>query len=236
MNPILVYVLDKIMPSLIVGLFGTLAGAALAFWSKRRMDQYDEIKKQKASANYAMFVLQRHVNELVCLERELNAWRPEEQKSRRWLEMMPLHQYAELPSLRIEELSWMIQKADPNLLSRLMVARDKMLAVHGCLELRQHVKQRVNDHLEEKTKDMVFHEDKVPLDFLLSLLTNRQVVELQISSDGMLDNVADAIHFNFEIAQELHAAFRAIWPNPKDPIIRLEPKEELLKRFNLVLP
>ena len=236
MGPTASYLLEKVIPSLSVGLIGTFTGAGLAFWSKRRLDRHDEIKSQKASANYAMFVLQRHVNELVNLERELNAWRPEAIKSRRWLEMVPFHQYAELPLLQIEDLSWMIQKSDPNLLARLMVARDKMLTVHGCLEIRRQVKQRVNDHLEEKTKDIVFTGDAVPRDFLLSILANRQVVELQLSSDGLLENAADALDFNIELATDLHQAFRKLWPDPKDRIIHLETKAVLLSRFNLVLP
>jgi len=232
MHPAIGFFLDKVLP----GLIGTGVGAWLAFWSKRRMDAGDEIKKQKAAANYAMFVLQRHVNELVCLERELNAWRPDATKNRRWLEMLPLHQYAELPQLQIEGLSWMIQKSDPNLLARLMVARDKMLTVHGSLELRRQVKQRVNDHLEDKTKDMVFPAGTVSSEFLFAILTNRQIVELQLSADGLLESVADALHFNFEIATELHQAFRKLWPDPKVRIIHLEPKEVLLKRENLELP
>lgn len=231
MHPVAGFFLDKVFP----GLVGTGLGAWLAFWSKGRMDARDEIKKQKASANYAMFVLQRHVNELVCLEKELNAWRPEATKDRRWLEMMPLQQYAELPHLQIEDLSWMIQKSDPNLLARLMVARDKMLTVHGCLETRMQVKQRVNDHLEEKTKNMVFTSGEVSIDFLLGLMTNRQRVELELSADSLLECAAEAFHYQFEIAGDLHRAFRKLWPNPKVRIIHLESKDVLLKRHNLSL-
>lgn len=200
------------------------------------MDRRDEIKRRKASANYAMFVLQRHVNELVCIERELNAWRPEGQKKKRWLEMMPLLTYAELPPLRIDDLAWMIEASDPNLLARLMVARDKMLSVHGSLDVRRQVKQRVNDHLEEKTKDMVFPTGTVSSEFLFSVLTGRQVVELELSAEGLLDSVADALHFNFEIAEDLHKEFRRIWPKSEVRIIHLEPKETLLARYKLVLP
>ena len=232
MHPAIGFFLDKVFP----GLLGTGVGAWLAFWSKGRMDARDEIKKHKASANYAMFVLQRHVNELVCLEKELNAWRPEATKNRRWLEMMPLQQYSELPHLQIEDLSWMIQQSNPNLLARLMLSRDKMLTVHGCLETRRQVKQRVNDRIEDKTKDMVFTSGEVPVDFLLGFLTGRQMVELELSADSLLDCTADALHFNYEIAHDLHQAFRKIWPDPKVRIIHLEPKATLLKRHNLVLP
>lgn len=232
MHPALSFTVDKILP----GLIGTGVGAWLAFWSKTRMDRGDEIKRRKASANYAMFVLQRHVNELVCIERELNAWRPEEHKKHRWLEMMPLMTYAELPALKVDDLAWMIEASDPNLLGRLMVARDKVLTVHGCLETRRQVKQRVNDHLEEKTKDIVFPSGTVSADFLFSVLTSRQIVELELSAEGLLNSVADALHFNFEIAEDLHREFRRIWPKPKVRIIHLEPKETLLAREKLDLP
>lgn len=236
MGPVTAYILERVLPSLSVGLVGTFTGAAIAFWSKTRMDRRDEVKRRKASANYAMFVLQRHVNELVCIERELNAWRPEAQKKRRWLEMHPLLTYAELPPLRIDDLAWMIEASDPNLMARLMVARDKMLSVNGSLDVRRQVKQRVNDHLEAKTKDMVFPAGTVSSEFLFSVLTDRQVVELELSAEGLLESVADALHFNFEIAEDLHREFRRIWPKPKVRIIKLEPKQQLLERFGLTFP
>jgi hypothetical protein len=76
----------------------------------------------------------------------------------------------------------------------------------------------------------------VPAEFLFSLLTNRQVVELELSVDALLESVADALHFNFEIAEDLHKAFRAIWPDPEVSLIRLEPRASLFDRHKLEMP
>lgn len=50
----------------------------------------------------------------------------------------------------------------------------------------------------------------VSSEFLFSVQTNRQVVELQLSADGLLDSVADTVDFNFEIADDLHQVLREI--------------------------
>ena len=232
MYPAIGFFLDKVLP----GLIGTGVGAWLAFWSKRRMDAGDEIKKQKAAANYAMFVLQRQVNELVCIERDLNPWRSGPDVGWRWIAIRAQKQFAELPALHLEDLAWTIKKLDPNLLSRFMVARDKCLAVRGTLELRGQSHLRALDEIDAKTRGVTYVGEPPSLNRLASELPVRQASELQFYTDQLFELTEDAIQFNAALATELHKAFREIWSDPNFRIIRLEPLNELLKREQLELP
>ena len=232
MHPAAGFLLDKVFP----GLLGTGVGAWLAFKSKARQDQQAEINRQKASANYAMFVLQRQVNELVCIERDLNPWRSGPDVGWRWIAIRAQKQFAELPALHLEALAWTIEKLDPNLLSRFMVARDKCLAVRGTLELRGHSHQHALDEIEAKTKRVTYVGEPPSLTRLASELPNRIASELQYYTDQLFDLTEEAIHFNVALATELHTAFRGVWPSPNVRIIRLEPLAELLEREQLELP
>lgn len=232
MHAALVFLVDKVLP----GLIGTGVGAWLAFKSKLRQDHQADIKRQKAAANYAMFVLQRQVNELICIERDLNPWRSGPDIDWRWIAIRAQKQFAELPALHLEDLAWTIEKLDPNLLSRFMVARDKCLAVRGTLELRGHSHQRALDEMEAFTKQVTFVGGPPSLAQLSTHLTTRQASELQFYTDQLFELTEEAIHFNVSLAGELHKAFRKVWPDPKVRIIRLEPLAELLKREQLELP
>ncbi|MDE2107055.1 MAG: hypothetical protein KGL39_58150 [Patescibacteria group bacterium] len=236
MGPVSTYVLDKILPSLSVGLIGTFSGAGLAFWSKRKMDAHDQIKSYQASANYAMFVLQRQVNELICIERDLNPWRTGPDVDWRWIAIRAQKQFAELPALHLEDLAWTIEELDPNLLSRFMVARDKCLAVRGTLDLRGQSHQRALDEIDAKTRRVTYVGDPPSLKRLASELPGRLASELVFYTDQLFELTEEAIHFNAALAGELHKAFREVWPDPKIRIIRLEPLAELLKREQLELP
>lgn len=232
MHTVLVFLVDKVLP----GLIGTGAGAWLAFKSKLRQDHQADIKRQKAAANYAMFVLQRQVNELICIERDLNPWRSGPDMDWRWIAIRAQKQFAELPALHLEDLAWTIEKLDPNLLSRFMVARDKCLAVRGTLELRGQSHQRALDEIDAKTRHVTYVGEPPSLKRLASELPVRLASELEFYTDQLFELTEDAIHFNAALARELHKAFREVWPDPKVRIIRLEPLAELLKREQLELP
>jgi len=232
MHPAIGFFLDKVFP----GLLGTAVGAWLAFRSKMRQDRLESTKHQKASANYAMFILQRQVNELVCIERDLNPWRSGPDIEWRWIAIRAQKQFAELPALHLEDLAWTIEKLEPNLLSRFMVARDKCLAVRGTLELRGQSHQRALDEIDARTKRVTYVGEPPSLNRLASELPTRLASELQYYTDQLFDLTEDAIHFNVTLATELHKAFRDVWPAPKVRIIRLEPLAELLEREQLELP
>lgn len=226
------YFFDKIFPSLI----GTGVGAWLAFQVKRLQDKNDETKRQKTAGNFALFTLVQQVNDLLQTERALAEWRPEAMKSTRWIEMKSILGFSEMPALHAEDLGWLLETNDRNILGRLMAARNGYLSVHGLLEHRKQIKFRVDDHLEKEIQKagLVLTGSKIPTDFLMEHLTERQIVELKQSTEDLLTFSSDVLHDQFEVMEDLHKALKKIWP--KSVFVKLEPKEVLLKRHNLKLP
>lgn len=226
------YFFDKVFPPLL----GTLVGASLAFFVKRLQDKSDEKKKRIEAANYSLFVLVQQTNDLIQTERVLSEWRPEERRQTRWIEMKPVLGFTEQLPLRTENLNWLLATEHRNLLGRYMAARNGHLTVMGLIEQRKQIKGRVDDHLErEITKAGLPTKENslISSDFLDKILSGRQVVELTQSAENLLEFNVSILVDHFEVIEQLHAAFKKIWP--KESFIKLEPKEDLLNRYGLIL-
>jgi hypothetical protein len=226
------YFSDKIFSSLV----GTALGAGLAFGAKWIQDRRDEVKRQKAAANFALFALTQQVNHLINYERELAKYRPESKKASRWIEMPPFLITSELPLLHTEDLSWLLETSDRNLLGRLMAARNGYLAVLSLIKQRIEIKGRVDEHIEKKIQNAGLHFQGrgCSESFLREHLTDRQEFELRQSTETLLTMNSDVIHDHFEVIEAMHVALKQIWP--KSIFIKLGPKEALLKKWNISLP
>ncbi|HJW72591.1 MAG TPA: hypothetical protein VJ486_07005 [Geothrix sp.] len=229
-NP--VYFKDKVLPVLI----GTLGGALLAFQIKRVQDAHEEEKRQRAAGNLAMFTLVMQMNDLLQNEMVLKPWRHDSVKVRRWFELKPIISFSELPAIRLEELGWLLETEDRNILGRVLAARNGYLAVNGLLKIRHQIKEKVNDYLEEKLKNekVEITNGEIPWAFLKKHLTDRQNVELKESAEQLLSMNLDVFHDHFEVMADLHKAMKKIWPGRV--LIAPEPKEGVLEKVGLSLP
>lgn len=143
MHPALGFVVDKMLP----GLIGTAVGAWLAFWSKRRLDKHDEEKRHQASGNRTLFILLQYLNTFTDAERLISQWRDPGATESRWFLMPKIQDFSDPPRIPIDEMSFLLELKDPNLLGQLVVAQNRMLTFQGIVRERNRLKEQLLDHL-----------------------------------------------------------------------------------------
>jgi len=227
--PLVKYFADKILPSLV----GTAVGALLAFRTKHWQDKHDETERQIASANYALFTLIDHFTDIVNIEQEIAPWRLEHKKRRRWLEMKPLIVNTERSGFQVADLGWLLETDDRNLLQKLLISYKSYSLLFFVLERRNQTKLKTNDSLEIAAHaNKLESTDYLANSFVRSILTQRQIFELNETADQLLDSSQRVLLDHFNLIQEFHTAMKAKWQDRK--IINIPIFEEIMKEAHLV--
>lgn len=224
--------INKLMPSLISGLFG----ATFVFFINWLEKKHSETSRRKTSGNYAMLVLVQHVNELVLWEKILSEWRLPENKRTGWLQLKQLIHASELPLLHTEDLAWLLDTEHRNLVGEFLSARDGVKTVHECITRRNQIKVIVGEKLQNYLKEHPesLHNDGYIDDKALhTALGMGDIVELRESFEAVLDSCQATLLQNARLMSKFHTALKSIWPRSK--FIRFESFEKVLDENGLRL-
>lgn len=227
--------LKGISPGLVSSFMGTLFGALLAFFIKRAQDKREEEKKHINQGNMALFAIKLQIDTLLQYESILNEWRTKEARAHAWMGIKSILEPTEKPVINLDELGWLLESSDPNILTDIMIARNGYLTAISVNEHRAKIKKGVDEHIErEMQKEMPNFNDKfIPSEFLEKVLTPKEIGELKQSAEFMLDHTLDALHSNLETIGKLNKILKEMWP--KSRFITID-KEASIKAFGIELP
>jgi hypothetical protein len=211
-----------------------LGGALFALAVNWFLMHVAERRRKIASGNYALMVLVQHVNDLLNTERQLAAWRTPGKRDHGWFTEKALVGFSEVPNLHIEDLGWMLATEHRNLVGEVIAARNGYRTVEGLIALRNKVKAKVDDHLESVfSAQKIRPETYISGELLMSILTPREIAELQTLFTEILDTNLNVVLTQFDLVHRLSIALKSIWP--RQSFIHFDSMEAQLSRFDLVL-
>jgi len=133
------YFWGKIFPSL----FGTAAGAALAFLAKSAQDRRDQKKKQKAAAHSALFVLALQSQYINGIQSQMKGSREEASPQEVWWTHLEVYSFP--PEFPMEDLGFLRTSSESNVLFKLIGSRNYLLKLSGLVSTLNELKSAFKD-------------------------------------------------------------------------------------------
>jgi len=189
---------------------GAFFGAFCAFEYERRRKRDEERSKQTVALRDAQFALAARINTLLVIHEQHLA--PQTNKPDRWVELHPVLNVTTTTVIPIPELSFLLDDVDPNLLSELVVARNKFDTVCEIIAYRNE-KHEEFQRLFEKGE-----------------LSKRLEVQLTDFTDALYDQLPDAVLFLHSVHGKLEQVMLKHFKGIN--VLRLGSKaEQMIKEF-----
>ena len=112
-------------------------GAACAFAYERHKRLDDELKKRSISLREAQFAFGSRINSLLNV---YNKYLKEHEKNpNRWVELPPVLNIMDVPSIPLAELSFLLDNIEPNLLGKIVIEGNKFEMIRSIISTRNRV-------------------------------------------------------------------------------------------------